>query len=304
LSPLLLDLGLLEYIINMAKHTLFNIITLGLLLASCVRIPDQPGTSGHHQESIIAECFTKESTLPCETPAASQQMDALNSRSFRVLNWNSYKGSNKLWQKDLERLSRLSDVVVLQEGYLTDDLRALLNNRLYNWDLAKAYTYNDIYTGVLTASRVKPDFLCSFRAPEPLSGIPKTVLITRYPLSGTDESLVIVNIHMINFSLDLEAYRAQLEKAVAVISQHQGPLIISGDFNSWNTGRMRILADIAQELGAKEVVFDTDHRATFMGQRVDHIFYRKLVPLEALTEKVSTSDHNPMLVTFRVADDA
>jgi endonuclease/exonuclease/phosphatase (EEP) superfamily protein YafD len=41
-----------------------------------------------------------------------------------------------------------------------------------------------------------------------------------------------------------------------------------------------------------------------MGQRVDHIFYRKLVPLEALTEKVRTSDHNPMLVTFRLADDA
>ena len=40
-----------------------------------------------------------------------------------------------------------------------------------------------------------------------------------------------------------------------------------------------------------------------MGQRLDHIFYRKLVPLEALTEKVTTSDHNPMLVTFRLADD-
>jgi endonuclease/exonuclease/phosphatase (EEP) superfamily protein YafD len=109
---------------------------------------------------------------------------------------------------------------------------------------------------------------------------------------------------MINFSLGLADYRAQLEKIVEVLSQHRGPLIISGDFNSWNTDRRRILADITQELGAKEVVFDTDHRTTFMGQRLDHIFYRKLVPLEALTEKVTTSDHNPMLVTFRLADDA
>jgi endonuclease/exonuclease/phosphatase (EEP) superfamily protein YafD len=140
--------------------------------------------------------------------------------------------------------------------------------------------------------------------PEPLGRIPKTVLITRYPLSGTDEYLVIANIHMINFTFDIAEYRAQLERAVKVVSQHRGPFIISGDFNSWNRARMKVLADITQELGAKEVVFDSDHRATFLGQRVDHVFYRKLVPLEALTEKVTTSDHNPMLVTFRLADDA
>jgi len=290
----------------MAKNTLFCIIALGLLLAGCVSIPDRNGTTGHYNKSGESNtaCFAKDSILTRNIPASTQQIDALNSRSFSMLNWNSFKGSNKIWQEDLERLSSLSDVVVLQEGYLTADLQVLLNKKHYNWDIAKAFTYNDIYTGVLTASRVKPDFLCSFRAPEPLSGIPKTVLITRYPLSGTDEYLVVANIHMINFSLDLADYRAQLEKTAAILSQHRGPLIISGDFNSWNTQRMRILADIAQKLGAKEVVFDTDHRATFMGKQVDYIFYRKLVPLEALTEKVTTSDHNPMLVTFRLADDA
>ncbi len=108
---------------------------------------------------------------------------------------------------------------------------------------------------------------------------------------------------MINFTFDLVGYRAQLEKAVEVISQHRGPLIISGDFNSWNKMRQKLVVDTMQELGAKEVVFDTDQRTTFMGQRVDHIFYRKLVPLEAFTEKVTTSDHNPMLVTFRLSDD-
>ena len=290
----------------MVKTTLLHIIAIGLLLAACVRIPEQHGTAGNYNGpgAPNTECFSDDSILAYKTPAAAQQVGGLNSRAFRMLNWNSYKGSNKIWQEDLERLSSLSDLVVLQEGYLTDDLQDLLNKKQYNWDIAKAFAYNDIYTGVLTASRIKPDFLCSFRAPEPLSGIPKTVLITRYPLSGTDEYLVIANIHMINFSLDPSDYRAQLKKTAEVISQHRGPLIITGDFNSWNTERMKILADIMQELGAQEVVFDTDHRATFMGQRVDHIFYRKLVPLEALTEKVRTSDHNPMLVTFRLADDA
>ncbi len=289
----------------MINRALRYIMVIGLLLTGCVSIPDTHGTAGHYNKSgdINTECVTTDPILLRNIPAASLQVAALNSQSFSVLNWNSYKGSNTIWQEEFERLSSQSDLVVLQEGYLTDDLHDLLNKKQYSWDIAKAFTYKDIYTGVLTASKVKPDFLCSFRAPEPLSRIPKTVLITRYPLSGTDEYLVIVNIHMINFSFDLVDYRAQLEKAVEVISQHRGPLIISGDFNSWNKMRQKLVVDTMQELGAKEVVFDTDQRTTFMGQRVDHIFYRKLVPLEAFTEKVTTSDHNPMLVTFRLSDD-
>jgi endonuclease/exonuclease/phosphatase (EEP) superfamily protein YafD len=289
----------------MLKFSLYYIFAIGLLLAGCVGIADPSGTAGHYNQSgdVNTECSSADRTLAQHIPSATMQTEALNSLNFRVLNWNSYKGRTTVWQEDLERLSSLSDLVILQEGYLTDELQDLLNRKQYSWDIAKAFTYKDIHTGVLTASRVKPDFLCSFREPEPLSRIPKTVLITRYPLSDTDEYLVIANIHMINFSVNLADYRTQLEKAVEVISQHRGPLIISGDFNSWNKARMRVLTDITQELGAKEVIFDTDHRATFMGQRLDHIFYRKLVPLEALTEKVTTSDHNPMLVTFRLADD-
>jgi endonuclease/exonuclease/phosphatase (EEP) superfamily protein YafD len=289
----------------MVKRSLFYIIAIGLLLSGCVTIPDLHETAGHYNMSgdMNTECFTSDRILPDNTPAAALQNGALNSRSFTVLNWNSHKGRNAIWQEDLERLSSQSDLVVLQEGYLTDDLQNLLVKKQYSWDIAKAFTYNDIYTGVLTASRVKPDFLCSFRAPEPLGRLPKTVLITRYPLTGSDEYLVIANIHMVNFTINLEDFRAQLKKTAEVLSQHRGPLIISGDFNSWNTARREILTDMMQELGVKEVVFATDHRKTFMGQPLDYIFYRKLVPLEALTEKVTTSDHNPMLVTFRLADD-
>ena len=289
----------------MGKHIFYSIIGVVLLLAGCIKIPAQNGTAGHYNAPGIAdrECLTKESILPGISPAPGLQPGALDSRNFRVLIWNSHKGRSRIWQEDLERLSSLSDVVVLQEGYLTEDLQVLLDKKQFNWDITKAYSFNDIYTGVLTASRVKPDFLCSFRAPEPLSGIPKTVMITRYPLSDSDAQLVIANIHMINFSLDPAVYRAQLKKTAEVLAKHPGPMIISGDFNSWNSERLRILAEITKELGAREVVFDRDQRTTFMGRQVDHIFYRNLVPLEAVTEKVTTSDHNPMLITFRLADE-
>jgi len=273
-------------------------------MGGCISIPEHHSTLGKYNELLDTntECFPKDTIVQFSTPVTPQLADELNSLHFTILNWNIYKGSKRGWQDDFQRLSNQSDIVVLQEGYLAGDLQDLLNKQHYNWDIAKAFTYNDIYTGVLTASTIKPDFLCSFREPEPLSGIPKTVLITRYPLSGTDVSLLVANIHMINFSLDIKAYRAQLEKIVEVVSLHQGPMVIAGDFNSWNTQRLEILANIALELGVSAVAFETDHRVLFMGKKVDHIFYRQLVPVSALSEKVTTSDHNPMLVTFRLAD--
>jgi endonuclease/exonuclease/phosphatase (EEP) superfamily protein YafD len=287
------------------KQTLFCIFIICLFFAGCVTIPDRQSTIGKYNEllDIDTECSFENDMLSTNTLATLQQSDTLNSQGFSILNWNSYKGSKKGWQEDLDRLSNLSDLVVLQEGYLTDDLRNMLNSKKYNWDIAQAFTYYNISTGVLTASRVTPDFLCSFRVFEPLSGIPKTALITRYPLSGTDESLLLANIHMINFSLDIDAYRDQLEMMAKVLSKHGGPLIITGDFNSWSTKRMEILSNITQQLRLKTVTFESDDRTTFMGQVVDHVYYRQLIPLKAFSEKLTTSDHNPMMVTFRLAND-
>jgi endonuclease/exonuclease/phosphatase (EEP) superfamily protein YafD len=287
------------------KQTLFCIFIICFILAGCVTIPDRHSTIGKYNElhDIDTECSFEKDMLSTNTLATLQQSDTLNSQGFSILNWNSYKGSKKGWQEDLDRLSNLSDLVVLQEGYLTDDLRNMLNSKKYNWDIAQAFTYYNISTGVLTASRVTPDFLCSFRVFEPLSGIPKTALITRYPLSGTDESLLLANIHMINFSLDIDAYRDQLEMMAKVLSKHGGPLIITGDFNSWSTKRMGILSNITQQLRLRTVTFESDDRTTFMGQVVDHVYYRQLIPLKAFSEKLTTSDHNPMMVTFRLAND-
>ena len=289
----------------MANRALFFTLSILLLVASCIRIPDQAVTVGHFTGStpLNTECLATVTTLADDTSATGLQKDGVNPLGFRLLIWNSYKGWSKTWQGDLDRLSSLSDVVVLQEAYLTEALQNMLDNKPFSWDIAEAFTLHNVKTGVLTAARVMPDFLCTFRTPEPLSKIPKTALITRYPFTGSDVYLVIVNIHMINFALDLRAYRAQLRKIVAVVSHHSGPLVITGDFNTWNDKRWKILAETMQELGLKEVDFAADRRTTFMEHTVDHIFYRKLKPLNAVTEKVNTSDHNPMLVTFRLDND-
>ena len=279
-------------------------LLLGLSAAGCVKIPDAHFTVSHYgaRTAVNDDCGCDNPIFP-EAAAlmAGQGAAGLDPHGFTLVNWNTYKGRKNGWDQDLTRLILPSDIVLLQEGNLTPRLLELLREHDFNLDLAAAFTWNNAETGVLTASRIKPDFLCSFREKEPISTVPKTVLITRYPLAGTDTSLLVANVHMINFTIDLAAYRRQLEQTGEILARHQGPVILSGDLNTWNNKRMAAVADLAAKLNMQPVGFADDQRSNFLGQPVDHIYYRGLVPVTSTTARVTSSDHNPMQVTFMLA---
>ena len=169
-------------------------------------------------------------------------------------------------------------------------------------DLALAFKYRDNKAGVLTASKVEPSFLCTFRNKEPLIRIPKTILITRYPLSDGNQVVMVANVHLINYTLTVSHFRAQLEQLEKILSKHQGPLIVSGDFNTWNDQRMDIVDTTASSLSLKAAIFRENNRVTVFGHNVDHIYYRGLELMKAVSVAVTTSDHNPMLVKFRLTN--
>ncbi len=252
--------------------------------------------------SINAECSCETSTLPESYLVAVTEKNGLDPEQIILLNWNAHKETGLLWQDALQSLLSGVDLLTLQEGALTDDLRGLLSRTFTgSWILASAFTQSGNHTGVLNASRIAPDFSCSFRVAEPIIIVPKTALITRYPIVGTNKTLLLVNMHMVNFSLATAAYREQLRNAFLLINQHQGPLLIAGDFNSWSDGRMEIIQHFADGLGAEAVEFSEDNRTTVFGHTLDHIFHRGLEQIEAVVPLVQVSDHNPMRVTFRLA---
>ena len=279
-------------------------IVVMLTLFGCVSIPPELFTVGQRSDSrslTVVHSFdidqlTYSQTLPLEEGVE------LDSSGFSLLNWNMLKGMREGWMADFQRLSHDRDLLTIQEAYLTHDLRMVLQSNQYNWDLAAAFELDDIKAGVLTASKVKPDFLYTFRTEEPLITIPKTVLITRYPMTKTDRSLLVANIHSINFSLSIEEFRDQLQRMDQILTRHQGPLIISGDFNTWSDERMALVTSVTKNLGLKAVIFGENKRTTIFGHDIDHIYYRGLEPVEAIVTPVTTSDHNPMLVTFRLDD--
>ena len=280
----------------------FILVTLAFL-SGCIDIPKSHITVNANGNSfeINQECLCKNSTLPAKEPARNTPVIGLNPGKITLVNWNCHKGRGQKWLQQFDALLPDTDLITLQEGALTDQLQKRLNYNFNNsWIIASAFKQSGIHTGVLTGSRIKSDFHCSFRTWEPIIFIPKTILITRYPIAGSHKTLLLINLHLINFSLTNRTYHRQLQEAYTILQQHRGPLLIAGDFNSWSKSRFAIINNIINKLNAKTLTFNKDLRTTFFGHTVDHIFYRGLTPLKSETEEVSVSDHNPMRVTFKV----
>ena len=281
------------------------IFVLSLSAISCVIVPDTltlESRSGK-LDSLPADylCNLEVEHSPHTTAPAGSK--GLNASGFSLLNWNIQKENRAGWKNDFVRLSQNADIIIIQEAFLTEKLRRLLNHRSYYWHLVTAFEYQNVKTGVLTAATIEPDFLCPLRAKEPLIRIPKTILITRYPIAATHHSLMIANIHMINFDPSTSAFHDQARQMAEILVTHRGPMIICGDFNTWSEERLAIIEDMADHLELTPVDFKTDKASKVSGYTIDRVYYRGLMLDNARVIEVTSSDHNPLLVRFRLHDD-
>jgi endonuclease/exonuclease/phosphatase (EEP) superfamily protein YafD len=265
----------------------------------------QPLVSNHRDELEHAEdrqCEPGSQAKPLENIANNELVNqGLDPDGIRLLNWNILKGSRQNWREDFQRLTDASDIVALQEAQLHDEFHVELEESNLHWDLTTAFYYGDAETGVLIGSSIKPGLSCALHANEPIVMIPKSALVTEYQIRGTDETLLVANIHMINFSFSTDEYQQQISQLVEVIQHHDGPMIITGDFNTWNQDRIDIINNTVLGLKLSVVEYNNDYRLTVFRNPVDHVYFRGLEILHANTERVESSDHNPMMVTFRVA---
>lgn len=280
-------------------------ISLSFLLAvGCVSIPKENLLISRREEIYRTYAAT-----PCDlvkhisTLSTSKVSSAaLNASGISVMVWNMMKGAKEGWQADFKGLMENNDILVIQEAYLIEELRKLMQAQGFVWDMVLAFELNGIPAGVLTASNVKPDFLCTLKTEEPLLKIPKTTLITLYPIAGTNHTLMVVNLHLVNFTPGLSGFQNQISRIGQIVSKHAGPLILAGDFNTWSNQRLGIVREHIDRLGLKPVVFEKDNRRKFFGHFVDHVYYHKLEPIEARVVSVISSDHNPMVVLFKLND--
>lgn len=218
---------------------------------------------------------------------------------FEVLSWNLQKASQADWRRDLASLGEGIELTFLQEATTEAAIADVLPGRA-GTAFAPGYESDNLHTGVMTLSQVAPLVECDLQTMEPWLGTPKAMAVTQYPLAGRDERLLAINIHAVNFALGLEDYQGQLAQLDALLNSHGGPAVVAGDFNTWRQARQLALLELTQRHGLRGLDFEPDHRSTFLGQAVDHIFIRGLEASAPRAVPVTSSDHNPLLVSLRL----
>ena len=229
------------------------------------------------------------------------QQDGGLAATFSLLNWNVEKAKDPSLVSEFAELARLSDLIFLQEAVPLKKTQTVIEQSLFE-AFVRGYVQNEVETGVLTLARTPHLVHCQLLATEPWLRTPKATSVTLYPLADSDETLLTVNLHAVNFSFGVKAYQEQLDKAAELIRGHEGPVIFGGDLNTWSDRRQGVLDSLADELGLIPIPFSPDHRTTQFGKPLDHLFVRGLAWQSTKTKEVSTSDHNPLLATLRRED--
>jgi endonuclease/exonuclease/phosphatase (EEP) superfamily protein YafD len=276
------------------------------LLAACITLTADPRALTWQPTGIIPaqtlRCPAALQLARSARPAAAVgAADALDPDAMRLVTWNIHKQGDAGWQDDLGRFAAAADVLLLQETTLEDSLQQILRRADLRWVMASSFIYGSLDIGVLTATRVVPVAACTQRVVEPLLRIPKSSVITWLPIAGATQTLAVANVHAINFTLSLDAYRAQFDDLADVLAGHDGPLVLAGDFNTWSRDRAEVVRAVALRLGLVETTFAQDDRTLFLGNQVDHVYVRGMDVVAAKAIAVTSSDHNPVEVVLRLA---
>ncbi|MEA3276534.1 MAG: endonuclease/exonuclease/phosphatase family protein [Pseudomonadota bacterium] len=273
-----------------------------VVLTACITVPqgvrERTSDSGDAVPAPVA-CHpgTPEHVVTSRTSSVSRTLDP---NGFRLLNWNGFKGESHRWLKAFAQYSDGQDLVTLQEAYLTDDLRALLGRRGLQWDLATAFRKQQHAAGVMTLSRITPDQVCVQRTLEPWLLLPKSTLISRFRFEGQERALLVANIHSVNFTLGTAEFRDQLSQLAYLLKHYDGPIILAGDFNTWNDERVEVLEEtLIDPLSLEKVHFDPRRLRTVFEHNLDYVFFRGLSVVAHEARETRVSDHNPMWVTFK-----
>jgi endonuclease/exonuclease/phosphatase (EEP) superfamily protein YafD len=251
-------------------------------------------------------------------PPLGVEQSALPPR-LTIVSWNVHKQSDKRLPTDLHAvlLQQRPALVFLQEA----TVELLDYTPIMPGHFAPSWYYPLLErsaTGVLTLSQVAPmrSEVMPTRWREFFFATPKVALATEY-LMPNGARLLAVNVHCLNFerwgTLKL---RSQLTALKALMAKHTGPILLAGDFNTWNWRRLQLVTALAQELQLIEVrefsgsIKTGDRRSAVLNWLLgidrtlplDRVYYRGLVPLSATVLPFTSSDHRALQVTFTVED--
>lgn len=221
---------------------------------------------------------------------------AVLQNDFSLLVWNVHKGKDEqAWVEDVKRLSLSSDVFLLQEAMDDSLMSKLFGKDLGNfeWFFAKSFSYTktQISSGVATGATTESTKTLFHRTTdtEPIIGTPKTTMVSFYKLAD-GQDIAILNIHGLNRTSNAAFYR-QIDESLALVKNHNGPIVYAGDFNTNNKKKFAELIKRMDAYGLKRISYPVDERKN----QLDWIFYRGCTVTESeILYNYQTSDHAPL----------
>lgn len=228
---------------------------------------------------------------------------------IEVLLWNVFKCKKKGWQEDFAKLMHNKDLILLQEAILNSPFDSYFSTSLeHQWIMARSFrnAHTNIENGVKTGSTVaakKHNFAVSTHS-EPITKTKKMLLATVYPLNHPEQSLLVVNSHIINF-VSFEKFKAHVDKVFQALEHHKGPILLAGDFNTWNLKRFTYFNELAMSFLLEEVEMVRQPRLTHLFKHLDHIYCRGIEVVDVHVHKqIKSSDHYPISLSLRTVDTA
>ncbi len=273
------------------RRDMFTVALSCALLSSCASVPPPPPAGTVQVASSTIDGGR------CET---LQAIDGLPLSDLRITTWNVYKGAKAGWQGELSELGAPNSLLLMQEAM---DGTAMLSGLGpdQRWHFSPGYETQSGLSGVATTASVNAVERCTLFHREPWLRSPKASLVTRYRLQNSNETLLVANVHAINFTFGTSAYRSQLRDVVALMRGHSGPMVVAGDFNTWSKRRQRALDGVLAELGVQPVKYNAERVKRAFGNQLDHVYYRGLELRSAEAKPTDSSDHSLLTARFDYA---
>lgn len=214
---------------------------------------------------------------------------------FNVFVWNVYKGQrDAIFKEDFLRLGKGKEFLLLQEAVINKVMPEIWRQDFpaHEWNLAQSFQYKrDLTsTGVAIGSVLAPSEVTYLRSQsrELVWLTPKLTLFNKYKFE--DREVLFVCTHVLNF-VTLGAFTKSLYEIAERISKFEGPVILAGDFNTWNLKRYMVMKSIFRDLKLEHLDLEDDGRLL----KLDHVFVRGFNVVTAkVHHKTRGSDHFPI----------
>jgi endonuclease/exonuclease/phosphatase (EEP) superfamily protein YafD len=242
--------------------------------------------------------------------SAAQRSFVSSGTPLKIAVWNTFKGRRERYYDVLTAQTTHAELILLQEFRHDSRLEATHQALFAGRDASMAVSFymlpnQQAPTGVCTVSTVRSikTLLLLSRYLEPVTKTPKTAICTYYPIDHVDcpldRSLLVFNSHGINFRLR-RPFLDQMLQFETQLRHHAGPIVLVGDFNTWEQGRVRILEAVVRRIGLTHVRFPLGIK-TVGRHELDRVYVRGGdVSLQKVIADAAASDHSLLSFHYKI----